>query len=146
MLIDQRKLKFLVLESCHKCIMIYFKTFSFSKLARISQSQQQSPPVSGYDLPTCKVWSWLIKGNSSYRKKKLMFDALPPDHWHPQSNHLVKTRFITAHFKHTWVSIQTTVTLTMFWHKNLQQKSEDAQQSHKQDKINTLNVQTVKVN
>ena len=59
-----------------ECIMVYFKTSSFSKLARILQfnwPQKQSPLVSWYDIPTCKVWCWLIKGNSSYRKKKLMF-------------------------------------------------------------------------
>ena len=52
--------------------MIYFKTSSFSKLARILQSnwpQNQSPLVSWYDMPTYKLWCWLIKGNPSYRKK-----------------------------------------------------------------------------
>ena len=135
MLIDQRKLKLLVLASCHdECIIIYFKTFSFSKFARILRSnwsqnpsplvswcdiptckdwcwlikgnlsyhkktnvwlkttifsklarilqsnwpQKHFPPVSWYDPPTCKVWCWLIKGNSSYHKKKLMFDTCPP--------------------------------------------------------------------
>ena len=80
MLIDQRKLKLLGLASCHdECIMIYFKTFCFSKLARILQSnwpQNQSPLVSWYDIPTCKIWCWLIKGNPSYHKK-LMFHLKP---------------------------------------------------------------------
>ena len=91
MLIDQRKLKLLVLASCHdECVMIYFKTFSFSKLARILQSnwpQKQFPSVSWYDLPTCKVWCWLIKQNWSYRKKSNA--CRPPTHWHPQSNNQV---------------------------------------------------------
>ena len=81
MLIVQRKLKLLVLASRHdECIMIYFKTFSFSKLARILQSnwpQNQFSLVSWFDIPTCKVWCWLIKGNLSYRKKNLMFDLKP---------------------------------------------------------------------
>ena len=52
---------------------VWLKTTIFSKLARILQSnwpQKQSPPVSWCDLPTCKVWCWLIKGNLSYHKKK----------------------------------------------------------------------------
>ena len=59
--------------SCDECIMI--KTSSFSKLARILQSnwpQNQCPLVSWHDIPTCKVWCWLIE--TQVIIKKLMFD------------------------------------------------------------------------
>ena len=73
MLIDQRKLKLLVLARCSdECVMMYLKTFSFSNLPRILQSNwhpNQSKLVSWYDVATHKVWCWLIQGNSSYRKK-----------------------------------------------------------------------------
>ena len=52
----------------HECIMIYFKTFSFSKLVRILQlswPQNQSPFVSWYDIPTRIDW---FKENPSYCK------------------------------------------------------------------------------
>ena len=74
---------------------IHLKTSSFSKLARILQSNwshNQSPLVSWYDVPSRKVWCWLIKGNSSYHKKNLMFDAHQPNLWHPQSNIQVSPR------------------------------------------------------
>ena len=65
------------------------KNTIFSKLARILHSNwppKQLTPVSWYDLPTCKLWCWLIKGNSSYRKNKVW---RPPAHRHPHSNNHV---------------------------------------------------------
>ena len=75
MLIDQRKLKLLVLASCYgECIMIYFKTFSFSKLARILQSNphlclDMTYPPAKFDVDGSKETQVIVK--------KLMFDLKP---------------------------------------------------------------------
>ena len=108
---------------------VWLKTTIFSKLARILQSnwpQKQSPPVSWYDLPTCKVWCWLITGNSSYRKKTNVWR--PPAH--PPTDilnlitrfHVVKTWLINQYGLYC-LQLKTCTSSTNCWHSRIQGSS-----------------------